>query len=139
MPNQTPIAIQCSINGELSQVWNYWTDPSYITNWYFASEDWHCPNAENDLRKDGRFRIVMAAKDGSFGFDFEGTYLEVISQSVIEYILEDDRKVLTTFEKTGEGILVRQVFDPEHENPVEIQKGGWQSILNNFKKYVESH
>lgn len=105
--------------------------------WNNASDDWHTPHAENDLRVGGKFLSRMEAKDGSFGFDFGGIYSEVKPFEKIKYGLEDGREVETTFAKNGENTEITTTFDAENENPIEMQQNGWQAILNNFKKYVE--
>lgn len=132
-----PITIEVSLNLPIEKVWDAWTKPEHITNWNFASEDWHCPRAENDVRTGGKFSSRMEAKDGSMGFDFAGTYDEVIEHELITYTL-GDRKVRVTFVPLGFATLVREEFEPENENSLELQKNGWQSILDNFKKYAES-
>ena len=107
--------------------------------WAFASDDWEAPHAENDLRPEGRFKTTMAAKDGSTSFDFEGTYTTVDEHSVIEYTMDDGRKASIRFEAQDDGdTTVTESFDPESQNPEEMQRAGWQAILDNFKKYVES-
>jgi uncharacterized protein YndB with AHSA1/START domain len=136
MENQKVI-IEAIINAPISKVWENWTEPKHITQWNNASQDWHTPHAENDLRIGGKFLSRMEAKDGSFGFDFEGIYSEVIPFKKITYRLEDGRQVETVFAENGETSKVTTTFDAENENPIEMQKGGWQAILNNFKKYVE--
>lgn len=131
------ITIEATIEAPIEKVWETWTKPEHITQWSFASEDWFTPKAENDLRPGGKFSTRMEAKDGSFGFDFEGTYDEVTDHKLISYSLEDGRKVKIEFEEKGDQTLVKEIFDAETENPVEMQKAGWQAILNNFKKYTE--
>lgn len=131
------ITVSTNIIASLEKVWDFWNNPNHIQNWYFASNDWHCPKASNDLQIDKSFNIRMEAKDGSFGFDFEGKYTKIIDFEVIKYVLADNRKVITTFEKQENSILVIQKFDPETENSEELQQNGWQSILDNFKKCVE--
>jgi uncharacterized protein YndB with AHSA1/START domain len=106
--------------------------------WNNASEDWHTPFAENDLKVGGKFKYTMASKDGTMRFDFEGVYTHVVNLSLIAYEMADGRKVKIVFEKDGKGIKVIESFDPETENPEEMQKNGWQAILDNFKKYVEN-
>jgi len=119
-----------------SIVWKYWTLPEHITQWYFASADWCVPEAVNDLRLGGNFRIRMEAKDGSFGFDLQGVYTDIVPFQRIEYLLEDGRKVITLFEnKAGKTHLI-QLFDAENVYASDLQKSGWQSILDNFKSYV---
>ena len=133
------IEISALVRAEKRKVWNYYTQPEHITNWNFASDDWCCPSAENDLQKGGKYKARMEAKDGSFGFDFEAVYDEVVPKEKLEYHLEDGRVVLTTFSTSDGQTKVTTVFDPEEQNPVEMQKNGWQAILNNFKKYVENN
>jgi uncharacterized protein YndB with AHSA1/START domain len=135
--NKTKITIEAIISADTKKIWDYWTKPDHITKWNFASDDWHCPTAENDLRVGSKFRSRMEAKDGSFGFDFEGIYDKVIDHKIIAYSLADGRQAITNFEKQGNKTKVTTTFDAENENPVEIQRDGWQAILNNFKKYVE--
>ncbi|MCU0331988.1 MAG: SRPBCC family protein [Ignavibacteriaceae bacterium] len=137
--NKTKITIEVLISSDVNKVWDRWTKPEHITKWNFASDDWHCPSAENDLRTGGKFKSRMEAKDGSFGFDFEGVYDDVINQKKIAYTMPDSRYVITNFENQNGKIKVTTTFDAENENPVEMQRAGWQSILDNFKKYVESN
>ncbi|MNL22951.1 hypothetical protein D3C87_1443150 [compost metagenome] len=113
--------------------------PEHITKWSFASPDWHTPFAENDLREGGKFKSTMAAKDGSMSFDFEGEYTLVKQNEAIEYVMADGRKVEITFKETPNGVEVIESFDPETVNPEEMQRGGWQAILDNFKSYVEKN
>lgn len=137
--NDTKITIDADISADTKKVWDYYTKPEHITKWNFASDDWHCPSAENDLRPGGKFKSRMEAKDGSFGFDFEGVYDEVVDNKKIAYTMPDSRKVITNFENLGNKTKVTTIFDAEKENSFEMQRTGWQSILNNFKQYVESH
>ncbi len=132
------ITVESIINAPVEKVWQYWNEPEHITKWAFASDDWEAPTAQNDLRAGGRFITRMQAKDKSTGFDFEGTYTAVEPNSVIEYRMDDGRMVKTVFAKDGDGTKITQAFDPENENPIEMQRGGWQGMLNNFKKYVEN-
>jgi len=136
---KNPITIQATIHAPVHKVWECWTEPQHITGWAFASDTWEAPHAENDLRVGGKFLTRMQAKDGSFGFDFAGSYTAVKDHSLIEYDLGDLRHVKTEFIRTDEGTLVTSTFDPESENPEEMQRDGWQAILNNFKAYVESN
>ena len=133
------ITISSTISAPVEKVWKYWTKPEHITLWCSASDDWHAPRAENDLRPGGKFTTRMEAKDGSFGFDFGGVYDMVKPNELIEYTLEDGRVVTIHFSSLGDETRVVEMFDAENENPVDMQKGGWQSILNNFKKYAEQH
>ncbi|MFB3389888.1 SRPBCC family protein [Flavobacterium sp. LAR06] len=133
------ITVQNTINASIEKVWNFWTLPEHITKWSFASPDWHTPYAENDLREGGKFKSTMAAKDGSMSFDFEGEYTLVKQNEAIEYVMADGRKVEITFKETPSGVEVIESFDPETQNPEEMQRGGWQAILENFKSYVENN
>lgn len=127
------------IDDPVEKVWQYFTEPDHIKAWNNASPDWHSPRVENDLRVGGRFNTRMEAKDGSEGFDFTGTYTEVVPEERIAYAMDDGRKVEVVFEETEGGTRVTETFDPEDENPIEMQKEGWQSILDNFKRYVEEN
>jgi uncharacterized protein YndB with AHSA1/START domain len=135
----TSITVKATVNAPAEKVWKFWTTPEHITKWCNASDDWHTPHAENDPRTGGKFLTRMEAKDGSFGFDFGGVYDEVKTQELISYSLGDGRKVKITFAPSGNGTIVTETFDAEQENPVEMQRTGWQNILDNFKKYVESN
>lgn len=135
----TPITVEASINASAQKVWEYWTEPKHITRWCNASDDWHAPYAENDVRANGKFKTTMAAKDGSMSFDFEGVYSNIQPHKLIEYKIMDGRKVKITFTSEENKINVVETFDPESVNPIEMQKGGWQAILNNFKKYTEEN
>lgn len=133
----TVITVEATINAPVEKVWNYWTDPKHIVRWNNASDDWHTPKAENDLRVGGKFLSRMEAKDGSFGFDFSGEYTAVDKHKRIEYSLGDERKVKVIFESKGNETKVTERFDAENTHSVEMQQAGWQAILDNFKKYVE--
>jgi len=133
------ITVEATVAASIDMVWESWTAPQHIQKWNNASEDWHTPKATNDLRTGGNFLTRMEAKDGSFGFDFEGTYTEVIKHEFIAYELGDGRKVSITFENYGASTKVVETFDPENENPIDMQKDGWQAILNNFKTYTENN
>jgi len=134
---QAKIKIQAQINSTSEQVWDAWTNPIHIVNWNHATAEWHCPSASNDLQVGGRFSITMASKDGQSSFNFEGVYEEVNYPTALAYSLSDGRKVKAFFEKNNQGVLVTELFDPEDQNPIELQKAGWQGILNNLKAYVE--
>ena len=136
---KTSIMVENTINVPVDKVWKFWTTPEHIVKWNYASDDWHTPHAENDLRKGGKFLSRMEAKDGSFGFDFWGTYDDVITNKLIAYTIGDDRKVRVTFAGDGTKTKVVTTFEAETTNPIEIQRGGWQAILDNFKKYTESN
>lgn len=131
------IKVEVSVAAPISKVWEYWVTPEHIQNWNFASDDWHCPEALNDLRVDGSFSYTMAAKEGRMSFDFVGFYSEIKPNELISYFLEDDREVDITFKSDGDNTIVTQLFDAESENPIEAQQAGWQSIMENFKKCVE--
>jgi uncharacterized protein YndB with AHSA1/START domain len=133
------ITVQVKINATVEEVWKKWTSPDDIVCWNFASEDWHSPSAEIDFRPGGSFSYLMEAKDGSFGFDFEGTYTTVKSLEQINYTIGDGRKVEISFSVEGDKTFIVETFDADKTNPVELQQNGWQSILNNFKKYVETN
>ncbi len=133
------ITVEATINAPVEKVWKYWNEPQHITKWCAASDDWHAPFAENDLRTDGTFKTTMAAKDGSFSFDFGGIYTNVEKHKRIEYTMGDGRKVKIVFISDGNKTKVTETFDPESENPVEMQRGGWQAILDNFKKHTETN
>jgi uncharacterized protein YndB with AHSA1/START domain len=136
---KTIISVESSINAPVAKVWEYWTKPEHITQWCNASDDWHAPRAENDLRTGGSFTSRMEAKDGSMGFDFGGVYDEVRTNEYIEYTIGDGRKVKIVFSQLGDKTKVVENFEAESTNPVEMQKGGWQAILDNFKKYTEEN
>jgi uncharacterized protein YndB with AHSA1/START domain len=138
MTNESTITVKTSVNAPAERVWTLWSEPDHITKWAAASDDWHTTRAENDLRKGGKFTSRMEAKDGSFGFDFGGVYDEVRENEYIEYTLGDGRRVTVTFTADGDKTAVVQTFDPETENPREMQQAGWQAILDNFKKYAEA-
>ena len=134
-----PITVQTAVKAPMARVWEYWNKPEHITGWAFASDDWEAPAADNDLRVGGTFKTTMAAKDKSESFDFTGAYTAVKEHELIEYDMDDGRHVKVEFKDAPDGVKVTETFDPEEENPEEMQRGGWQSILDNFKKYAESH
>jgi len=133
------ITIQATVNSPIEKVWKLYTSPEHITKWNSASDDWHTPKAENDLRVGGKFLSRMEAKDGSMGFDFTGTYDAVETGKLISYIMEDGRKCKTTFKANGNETEITTSFDAETENSEELQRSGWQAILNNFKLYCEGN
>jgi uncharacterized protein YndB with AHSA1/START domain len=137
--SKSNIMVQTTIQAPVDKVWNLWTMPEHITKWNSASDDWHTPKAENDLRVNGTFSSRMEAKDGSFGFDFGGTYTDVKQHELISYTMEDGRKVSVTFEANGNETKLIETFEAETENPAEMQRQGWQAILDNFKTYVEKN
>lgn len=131
------VTVTTAIKAPIEKVWNQLNNPLDIMKWNFASPDWHCPSAENDLRVGGSLKSTMAAKDGSFAFDFEGFYDEVVPNKYIKYHLADNRVVEITLTQQNDEVLITETFDAESENPIEMQQQGWQAILNNFKYYVE--
>jgi uncharacterized protein YndB with AHSA1/START domain len=139
LKNETMVTIETTVNATIEKVWKYWTEPKHIMNWNNASPDWHTPASENDLKVGGKFSSTMAAKDGSESFDFGGIYTAVIPNEKIEYTLGDDRKVKISFSKSKQGVKIVESFEAENENPIDMQKMGWQAILDNFKKYTEEN
>lgn len=131
------IVIETTVNASLDQVWAAWVTPADITQWNFATDEWCCPTAKIDLVVGGSFNYRMEAKDGSFGFDFEGKFTSITPRASIEYTLGDDRIVKIVFEQTAAGVRVVETFDAEDEHSAEQQRQGWQCILDNFKKHVE--
>ncbi len=138
MAAKPQITIHTKVAASLDKVWECWTMPKHITQWYFASDEWHAPKAENDLTVGGKFLTRMEAKDGSFGFDFHGIYDEIEMHKLICYTLGDARKSKIEFKQEGDMVAVTQTFEAEDTNSIEMQRTGWQAILNNFKKYTES-
>ena len=132
------ITVQTKVLAPLDKIWSLWTLPEHITKWNSASEDWHTPYADNDLKVGGKFKYTMASKDGTMSFDFIGTYSVIQDKRTIAYTIEDGREVIVVFEAQEDGVIIRESFDPELENPKELQQQGWQAILDNFKKYVEA-
>jgi uncharacterized protein YndB with AHSA1/START domain len=132
------ITVETTVNAPIEKVWAAWGEPKHIMQWCHASDDWHAPYADNDLRTGGKFKTTMAAKDGSFSFDFGGVYDNVEKHKLIEYKMEDGRQVKITFSSNGNETKVVETFDPESQNSIEMQRGGWQAILDNFKKHAES-
>ena len=132
------ITIQALIGAPVQLVWEKWTNPGDIVKWNTASDDWHTTKSENDVRTGGSFNSRMEAKDGSFGFDFYGKYDLVVENQLLEFTLGDNRKVIVTFQSAEGQTLIVQTFEAENENPLELQRSGWQSILDNFKKYTEN-
>lgn len=132
------IKIETIVHADPATVWAAWTTPDDINQWNAASDDWHTPRSSNDLRVGGQFSYRMEAKDGSMGFDFAGTYTNVVEQTLIEYTLGDARTVAIEFVPVGDSVKVMEIFEAEDENAAEMQRQGWQNILNNFKQHVES-
>ncbi|MBN3555637.1 SRPBCC family protein [Fictibacillus nanhaiensis] len=136
--NKVMITVETTVHKPIAEVWKYWTEPQHITGWSFASDEWHAPKAENDLREGGRFLTRMEAKDGSFGFDFSGAYDEVKTNEFIAYTLDDGRKVTITFVGLENDTRIVETFEAEASNPVEMQEAGWQAFMDNFKRYSEA-
>lgn len=133
------VTVEAVVNSTIDKVWNFWTSPEHIKKWNNASDDWHTPQSTIDLKVGGKFTSRMEAKDGSFGFDFWGTYDDIKINEKIGCTLGDGRKWDTYFSVVDGGVKVVEKFEAEGENPVEMQQTGWQMILNNFKKYVEAN
>ncbi|MBK8368903.1 MAG: SRPBCC domain-containing protein [Bacteroidetes bacterium] len=136
--SKTVIKIETIVNKPIDQVWEMWTKPEHITQWCFASDDWHAPNSTSDFKIGGKLNTRMEAKDGSFGFDFWGIYNDIKPNEKVGITLGDDRKWDTYFSLVEGGVKVVEEFEAENENPIEMQQAGWQMILNNFKKYAQS-
>jgi len=133
----TRITINATINAPIEKVWNCWTKPEHITKWNFASDEWHCPKASNDLILGGKYYARMEAKQGDMGFDFEAFYIDIIRNEKLSYRMSDGREVNILFKEVNSSTEIEITFDAESLNSLELQKNGWQAILNNFKKYVE--
>lgn len=133
------ITVSTTVFSDIKTVWKTWTAPEHILKWNTASPEWHTTKAENDLKVGGRFSSRMEAKDSIMGFDFGGIYDEVVQNKKIAYFLEDGRNVVIEFKKVENGISITETFEPETQNLFEMQKQGWQAILNNFKKYIEQN
>ena len=134
---KTAITVEATVHAPVEKVWKFWTNPKHIVKWNSASDDWHTPHAENDVRTGGKFLSRMEAKDGSSGFDFKGEYTLVQTNKRIEYTMEDGRKVWIRFETNGSSTTITEIFEAEQMNSIELQRDGWQAIMNNFKKYIE--
>ena len=132
------ITVTATINANAKKVWDYYTNPEHIVKWNFADPSWHCPKATNDMKVGGKYFARMEAKDGSFGFDFEAIYEEIKTGESFSYSF-GDRKATVEFKILENQTEIMIVFDPENENPIEMQKGGWQAILNSFKNYTETN
>ena len=139
MNEKKTITVRAVINAPVEQVWKLYTEPEHVMKWNNASNDWHTPRAENDLKVGGKFLYRMEAKDGSSGFDFDGTYEQVKTNELIVYSISDGRKVEAIFTKNDNArTILATTFEPESTYSIEMQRDGWQAILNNFKKYVET-
>lgn len=132
------ITVKITVKGPLGEVWKKWTDPVHIVNWNHANEDWYCPSAQNDLQPGGEFHYMMAARDGSVKFDFNGTYECIDPEKTIIYFIDDGRKVVVSFKQEEDNVRIIETIEPEEVNSFEIQRSGWQLILDNFKKYSET-
>jgi uncharacterized protein YndB with AHSA1/START domain len=132
------ITVERVVNAKLNRVWDAWNNPEDIKRWNSAQDDWHTTKAAVDLREGGKFSARMEAKDGSEGFDFEGTYTRVVPNQAIAYRMGDGREVQVEFVERGGGVQVKETFDAETENPPELQRQGWQAILDNFARHVEA-
>lgn len=133
------ITVKATVNAKAATAWKFWTSPEHITQWNCASPDWHSPSAQQDLRAGGNFNFRMEAKDGSMGFDFEGTYDVVKPNEYLEYTIGDGRKVQIKFEESDGKTFITESFEAETTNPLEMQQAGWQSILDSFKNYTEKN
>lgn len=138
MAQATKISVEATINAPIAKVWDAWNTPEDIMQWNFADPSWHSPSSENDLRAGGRFKNRMEAKDGSFGFDFEGVYDTVDHHKEIAYTMGDGRQATTLFTDQDGKTLIQTTFDAETVNDTEMQKQGWFAILNNFVRYIEA-
>ncbi|HEY9480973.1 MAG TPA: SRPBCC family protein [Candidatus Paceibacterota bacterium] len=135
----TKVTVSTIVHAPTEKAWEYFTKPEHVMVWNHASDDWHCPSATADLRPGGAFSSRMEAKDKSIGFDFGGTYDEVIPNEFLSYTIGDGRTVEIGFEDMGDGkTQVTETFEAETQNPVDMQQQGWQAILDNYKKHVES-
>lgn len=132
------ITVETVVKATLNQVWDAWNNPEDIKQWNTAQEDWHTTSSVVDLREGGRFLSRMEAKDGSAGFDFEGTYTRVVPHKTTEYRMSDGREVKVEFSDRSDGVHVQETFDAETENSPELQRTGWQAILDNFRRHVEA-
>jgi uncharacterized protein YndB with AHSA1/START domain len=132
------ITVETIVEAPVARVWKFWTNPEDILHWNNASDEWHTTKAENDLQPGGKFLSRMEAKDGSFGFDFWGIYDQIIENQLIVSTLGDERKLTVSFQSLGDKTKIVEVFEAESTNPVELQRAGWQAILDNFKKQIES-
>jgi len=138
MHTSSSITVTILVNLPIEIVWKVWIRPVHIRKWNNASSDWHTPYVKNKFKVGGSFNYRMEARDGSFGFDFEGKYSKIETEELIEYVLADGRVVSINFEKEEDGVRITETFEPEQENSIELQSQGWQAILANFKRYSEA-
>jgi uncharacterized protein YndB with AHSA1/START domain len=136
---KTAITIEATVKAPVEKVWKVWTTPEDIVKWSTPSPDWHTPRAEHDLQPGGKFNYRMEAKDGSFGFDFGGVFDVLKKNELIEYTIGDGRKVVINFTSKGNETHIVQTFEAEDQNPIEMQRAGWQAILDSFKNYTENN
>ena len=136
--NRTAITVETTLQAPVKKAWQFFTEPEHITQWCQASDDWHAPYAENDVRTGGKFKTTMAAKDKSMQFDFGGVYTNVQPEKLIEYTMDDGRKVKVVFTSQGNTTKVTETFEAEDTNSIDMQRGGWQAILDNYKKHTET-
>lgn len=136
---RTNITVDALVDADIKKTWEYYNNPAHITQWNFATDDWCCPRSENDLRVGGKLISRMEAKDGSFGFDLVAIYDEVVPYRKIRSHLEDGREVIVDWTDKGNQTMISIQFEAEEMNPADMQRNGWQAILNNFKKYTERH
>ncbi len=129
--------MNAAVKNDIETVWRAWTEPEHIVNWYFASDEWHCPAASNDFTQGGAFSYTLAAKDGSAKFDYDGSYAKIVDHELIEFSLNDGRLVTVSFTQLSEEVQIQESFEPDHQVSPEMQKMGWQAILNNFCIYTE--
>jgi uncharacterized protein YndB with AHSA1/START domain len=132
------ITVDTVVKANLSTVWEVWNNPADIKQWNTAQDDWHTTRSTVDLREGGKFQSRMEAKDGSEGFDFEGTYTRIVPYKTIEYRMSDGREVKVEFVEQNGGVIVKETFDAESENPPELQRTGWQAILDSFRRHAEA-
>jgi len=133
------ITVKTFVNAPMKRVWECWNEPKHINGWAFASDDWEAKAEKNDLRVGGRFKTVMSAKDKSTSFDFMGTYTAINERKLIEYDIDDGRHVEVTFNQLPDGVEIIEMFEPEEQNPENMQRAGWQAFLDNFRKYAEAN
>jgi len=136
--NRTAITVETTLQAPVKKAWQFFTEPEHITQWCQASDDWHAPSAENDVRTGGKFKTTMAAKDKSMQFDFGGVYTNVQPEKLIEYTMDDGRRVKVVFTSQGNTTKVTETFEAEDTNSIDMQRGGWQAILDNYKKHTET-
>ena len=132
------VTVETVVDKDVEEVWKFWTSPEHITNWNFATPEWHCPTAEHELEVGGKLKYHMAAKDGSMAFDYIATFEKIKPNELLEYVLDDERKVTVNFNRQNGSTKIIEVFEVEDEYSMDMQRQGWQAILDNFKSYAES-